>query len=136
MISEPKWKGFRKYAIKYMDELDIEDTEKSILVNKINSLNQLPQSLVTDRFLQTLNIRLSEPELNAWKQRNNAAHGNEVEDGDHIKLIREVKIMRVVFNRILLKLVAGSDFYFDYYSIGFPIRCIEDSIPNEVRKTD
>ena len=131
LIDKSEWKKLRALALKIIPELNIGDMEKRVIENKINSLNQSPQSIVTERFLTSLNIELSDLELSAWQQRNNAAHGNEIEDNDHVRLIREIKVLKVIFHRVLLSIINGSDYYFDYYSIGFPVRTLTECIPNE-----
>lgn len=73
-------------------------------------------------------IILSEIEKSAWQQRNNAAHGNEIEEGGEIQLIREIKILKMIFHRVLLKIMGGTELYTDYYTIGFPIKYVTDSI--------
>ncbi len=136
LMNNVEWEKFKDSALYVVSELDIDDMGKGIIKNKINSLNQLPQSVITKRFLASLNIAISDMELSAWQQRNSAAHGNEVEDNDYIRLIREIKVLKVIFHRILLRIINGSDYYFDYYSIESPIRKITESIPNDARETE
>lgn len=128
LIEKPKWKEFRKSALEVLKDLKLEETEHKVLENKINSLNQTPQSVLTERLLNYLDINFSEAEKSAWQQRNNAAHGNEIEDGSEIQLIREIKILKVIFHRALLKIMGGGEHYIDYYSVGFPIKLLSDSI--------
>ncbi|MGM0953606.1 MAG: hypothetical protein ACQEW7_11585 [Pseudomonadota bacterium] len=131
LIEKSDWKPFRKNIQEILKEMKIGETEREVLENKVNSLNQTPQSILTERFLDTLDIQLSELEKSAWKQRNNAAHGNETEEGGEIKLIREIKVLKVMFHRVFLKIVNGGDHYIDYYSIGFPIKKLKESIEND-----
>ncbi|MGB1311740.1 MAG: hypothetical protein ACPG47_11030, partial [Leucothrix sp.] len=79
-------------------------------------------------FLESLDLKLSDLEKSAWKQRNNAAHGNEVEEGSQIQLIRETKVLKVIFHRVFLKIIIGSGHYYDYYSIGFPVNELSECI--------
>ena len=58
--------------------------------------------------------------------RNNAAHGNEIEYENYINLIRETKLLKLLFHRIVLTITSASDSYFDYYSLGHPIRPLEE----------
>ncbi|NOR69297.1 MAG: hypothetical protein GQ532_06305 [Methylomarinum sp.] len=128
LIEKSRWKVFRKETLNVLTSLNLEETENRVLENKINSLNQTPQSVLTERFLNNLDINFSEVEKAAWQQRNNAAHGNEIEEGTEIQLIREIKILKVIFHRVLLKIMGGGEYYIDYYSIGFPIKFLSDSI--------
>jgi hypothetical protein len=49
-------------------------------------------------------------------------------DEDPIAIIRETKLLKLIFHRILLKITNGSDTYRDYYSLKFPIRKLEDPV--------
>ncbi len=131
LIERTKWKAFRKEALNALINLRLEETVKKALENKINSLNQTPQSVLTERFLKHLDINFSAGEKSAWQQRNNAAHGNEIEEGSEILLIREIKILKVIFHRVLLKIMGGGEYYIDYYSVGFPIKFLDDSIDED-----
>ncbi|GAB1257619.1 hypothetical protein NBRC116494_21210 [Aurantivibrio plasticivorans] len=130
-MERTEWKAFRPKLVGILSETEVNEEEKEVLTNKINALNQTPQSILTDRFLEHLEIKLSEDEKKAWKQRNNAAHGREIEAGKEIQLIRELKILKVIFHRVLLKIISGSSYYIDYYSIGFPIKSLADPIVDE-----
>jgi hypothetical protein len=131
LLEKASWKPFRTNMQHALENIEVEKAEKKILENKINSLNQTPQSILTERFLNTLDINLSELEKSAWKQRNNAAHGNEIEEGGEIQLIREIKVLKVLFHRVFLKIVNGNGYYVDYYSIGFPIKNLSESIEKD-----
>jgi len=134
LIDRSKWKIFKKEVLEILTKLELDATENKVLENKVNSLNQTPQSILTERFLDSLGLQFSEIEKAAWKQRNNAAHGNEIKDGSEIQLIRELKVLKVIFHRVFMKIVGGGKYYIDYYSIGFPIKFITDpieSMPNQ-----
>ena len=131
LIEKSDWKPFRTNIQEILKNMDIGETEKKVLENKVNSLNQTPQSILTERFLNALDIKLSDLEKSAWQQRNNAAHGNETEEGGEIRLIREIKVLKVIFHRVFLTIVNGGDYYIDYYSIGFPIKKLNESIESD-----
>ena len=132
LIEKSDWKPFKTDIQEILKNMDIGEAEKKVLENKVNSLNQTPQSILTERFLNTLDIKLSDLEKSAWKQRNNAAHGNETKEGGEIKLIREIKVLKVIFHRVFLKIVNGGDYYVDYYTIGFPVKNLNESIESDV----
>ncbi len=132
LIEKQEWWQFREESLKIVSNLNIDENEKRVLENKINSLNQTPQNIITERFLNSLGIKFSTLEHSAWQRRNNAAHGNQVESDDYISLIRELKILKIILHRVLLQIVDGSDYYLDYYSLGNPIRRIRECIPDEI----
>jgi len=132
LIESKKWKRFRQEILQALSSLELNEVEKTVLENKIKALNQTPQSILTKRFLSSLDMNFSKAEKDAWQQRNNAAHGNEIENGSEIQLIRELKILQVIFHRVLLKIVGGGEYYIDYHSIGFPIKSLSKSIDTNI----
>lgn len=128
LIERTEWKLLQKGVLEVLNSLIIDEEDSRVIKNKISSLNQTPQSIMTERFLSNIDINLSYIEKAAWKQRNNAAHGKEIEKDGEILLIREIKILKVIFHRVLLRIMGGTDLYTDYYTIGFPIKKITISI--------
>lgn len=129
LIEKNKWKSLKYQLTEILDNSDISEPELSIFKNKIEQLNQTPKSILTKRFFEHINININTIEISAWKERNNAAHGKYSDE--IIVQIKQIRILRCLLHRILLKATNGSDFYFDYYSIGFPIREISTSIGTE-----
>jgi len=111
--------------------LDIEDRIKSILKSKLGQLNDPPQNVMAERLLKILQLDLGELEKAAWKRRHDAAHGNEVENNDYIRLIRDVKLLKIRFHRILLCITGAFDSYYDYYTLGHPKRNLRDPVPDD-----
>lgn len=109
----------------------LNEGDKQLLLNKLSNLNQTPQSILTNRFYETLELSLGTLEITSFKQRNNSAHGNKSNDSEVIPIIREVKILRILCNRIILRIYNLSDLYNDFYSFGFPIRYLPDSITDQ-----
>lgn len=127
LLEKSQWKRLRNGMLGVLDSIELEGVEREVIENKLSSFNQTPQSVLTERFLDSLGISLSNAEKAAWQQRNDAAHGNEVEEGNQIKLIRELKILKVIFHRVFLSVIGGSSHYIDYYSIGFPNKLLTES---------
>ena len=88
------------------------------------------EDLDLEKLFDLLQIELTELESKTWKQRNIPAHGKRVEN--NIEYIRGVKILRTLFNRLILKISSASEYYFDYYSLGneksYNLRLLEDGI--------
>lgn len=98
------------------------EESKAALRQNIGSLNKVHQKAKMDALLRDLGIVLGPEEALAWKRRNDAAHGNEMEAGGELSLIQDNKLLKVVFHRMLLRITNASDLYFDYATPGFPIR--------------
>lgn len=129
IVKKSDWKKFSSEVLNIIQTLDIDKTDKTVLENKLGSLNQAPQGILTDRFYKSLNLELTQMEKSAWNRRNDAAHGKSLDQDDYIDLIRDIKILKIIFHRILIRISNGSDDYIDYYSFGHPTRLIKDGVP-------
>ena len=131
--SKEIWNNFRNNNIDLIDNLCIDGSEKELLKNKINNINILPQQKLLEKLFNLLEIELTELESKTWKQRNIPAHGKRIEN--NIEYIRGVKILRTLFNRLILKISNASEYYFDYYSLGseesYRLRLLKDGIKND-----
>jgi hypothetical protein len=103
-----------------------EDVTK-ILTNKIRNLNAIPQSMLARNLMKSLGLALGPREEKALRIRNISAHGKD-EEVD-LEWIRDLKILRVRFHRMLVAMTGASDQYYDYFTIGRPIRRLSEAIP-------
>ncbi|WP_434133641.1 hypothetical protein [Enterobacter cloacae] len=132
LIEKGLWKPLYKELSQILENAKhLSERDRKLLSNKLSSLNQTPQSILTSKFYEILDLSLGDLELISFKQRNNSAHGNKSEDSEIIPLVREVKILRILCNRIILRIYDLSDFYNDFYSLGFRIRHVSDSISDQ-----
>jgi len=76
-----------------------------------------------------LHLQLGEREKKAWKRRNDAGHGNEIDPDGYIELIRDIKLLRIRFNKMLFAITATSDFYNDDFTINHAIRKLAEPVP-------
>ena len=125
LLDKPKWKEFYDKVLGVIDDLDIAADKASILKNKLSNLNQTPQSLKNEDFFKLLGLELSQLEIDAWQRRNDSAHGNRIEDEDYVKMIKDIKLLKLMFHRILLSMVGNFKYYVDYYSVNYPIRKLQ-----------
>jgi len=135
LLGKPDWANLKAKVHSTISELAVDAETKKVLENKVANLNELPQNVAAKRLLKTLQIELSEQEQAAWERRDDAAHGNEIEEGDYIRLIRDNKLLRIRFHRMLLCMTNASDSYYDYYTLGFPTRNLRDPVPDDVAAT-
>ena len=127
------WKDLQRAMKAALAQETIDDDIRKVLENKISNLNQTPWQVVTKRLLKHIAIELSESEQNAWNRRNHAAHGSRSDGESPLDVIRDFKLLRMVFHRILLRVTDASDSYFDYCTLGFPERRLHDPIPLAAR---
>lgn len=123
------WKILKEQVEATVEGLSIPEDNRSILLANLGSLNRVPLKTLMDRVLAELGIKLSETEKEAWKRRDDAAHGNEIEPGGELTLIRDNKLLGIIFHRLLLRMTNASDLYFDFCTGGFPTRKLEDPVP-------
>jgi hypothetical protein len=127
ITEKEKWRQLQANLTEAVKAAGLASSIEAILLNKISGLNSVPRSKLSDQVFDRLGIRLGEQEARAWRQRHLAAHGDSM-DEDPIAIIRETKLLKLIFHRILLKITNGSDTYRDYYSLKFPIRKLEDPV--------
>jgi hypothetical protein len=132
LVSErAAWRSFSCEIRQAINKLTIPDEDKQILLDRIGNLNETPRSVTMKRLLKDIDIELGEDEQRAWKRRNDAAHGNEIRQEEQLEVIRDTKLLRGIFDRMLLRIVNGSDIYHDYVTVGFPMRNLRDPVPSE-----
>lgn len=130
IMSKACWRKLYKELKEVVESDGVASGERDLLIQQLGNLNRAPQKIVMERFLNALGISLGTVELDAWQHRNDAAHGNEISSDGEISLIRGNKVLKVMLDRMILKMTNASDHYVDYYSYGFPVRALTDPIPS------
>ena len=123
------WKRFSGQVEEAVAELEIPEEEKNALRENIGGLNRVHQRDTMEAILKNIGIALGADESQAWKRRNDAAHGIAMEDGEELDVIRDIKLLKVMFHRMLLRIINGADTYHDYATPGFPVRKLADPVP-------
>ena len=121
------WTSFSDEIERAISALRLSEESKAALRQNVGSLNRVPQRAIAESLLREINIELGRDEAQAWKRRNDAAHGMEMEAGGELSLIEDTRLLKVIFHRMLLRITNGSDSYFDYSSAGFPIRKLHEA---------
>jgi hypothetical protein len=127
LVSKRDWKRVHGKLVAVVKATGLPTEIQTILLNKIGGLNTVPASKLSGQVFAHLGIRLGELENKAWRQRNIAAHGV-FSDDDPIATIKETKLLKIIFHRLLLRMTGGSDLYRDYYTLNFPNRKLEEPI--------
>lgn len=123
------WKEFLNDMLEILKGKNLlEDQVKKILFNKINDVNIMPASIISDKFFKAIGLELTEFEKAAFNQRNALVHGYLIEEDRHIGVIKNTKILKLIFHQMLLRITNASEYYYDYYSLNFPIKNISDGI--------
>ena len=124
------WKQFSGEVDEAVSKLEIPDAKKNALRENIGGLNRVHRRDTMDAILKDIGIALGADKSQAWKRRNDAAHGIAMETGEELEVIRDIKLLKVMFHRILLRIINGADTYHDYATPGFPIRKLADPVPS------
>ncbi len=109
--------------------LEISQEKKDAIQKNVGGLNRVHQRDFMDAILTDLSIALGLDETRAWQRRNEAAHGIATETGTELDVIRDIKLLKIMFHRMLLRTVNGADCYTDYATPGFPIRKLAEPVP-------
>jgi hypothetical protein len=123
------WKRLCGQVEEAVAKLEIAEEKKSALRENIGGLNRVHQRDTMEAILTDIGIVVGADESRAWKRRNDAAHGVAMEDGEELDVIRDIKLLKVMFHRMLLRMIIGADTYHDYATPGFPIRKLADPVP-------
>jgi hypothetical protein len=131
LIPETIWNPLKDALLKSIDEAGLEPAVSAILTNKVTSnLNQTPPSALSENILAEIGITLGKIEAAAWKRRNQAAHGTEIDTDSVIPTIMETKLLKIILHRMVLKITGASDRYYDDYTIGHAIRNVTEPVPS------
>jgi hypothetical protein len=129
LVEKDSWRTLSGKFLAAIDELSVDETARQALRNKVGDFNKPPHGIITDRLLDVLHLQLGEREKKAWKWRNDAGHGNEIDPGGYIELIRDITLLRIRFNKMLFAITAASDFYNDHFTINHAIRKLDEPVP-------
>jgi hypothetical protein len=123
------WKELRAAMAKPIGEANISEDAKAALVRGVASLNRVDQRPLLKAVMTSIGLRLGRDEDAAWKRRNNAAHGTPIPEGEELAAVRDMRLLKGLFHRMLLRIANAADQYIDYTSPDLPYRPIEEAPP-------
>jgi hypothetical protein len=130
IITDPAiWASISVDLQAVLDKAGVKEDALEILRNKVANLNSLPGGKLMELVCRTIGVQLGEPEAASWSRRNRSAHGSRTSPDEHVQMVRDIKLLNLVFNRMLIAMAQASDSYVDYYSAGHPVRNIADPVP-------
>lgn len=124
------WKVLRTDLAAAIDKTDIPEEAKAALKNKLSTFNGTDQRPRLKSIMATLALQLGDDEDAAWRRRNEAAHGIPIPEGQELAAIRDMKLLRGLFQRLLLRITDAADQYIDYSSPNHDYRILKDAPPN------
>lgn len=126
LIDRIKWKHIRSEIDKLLAQASIEADTLTTIRDNIARGNNAPQKVVLRRIMSSLSLAFENPEIEAWNQRNDAAHGEF--SNDYTRIILNNKILRILVHRLIAGITECSDRYRDYYSLNFPFRDVRSGV--------
>jgi hypothetical protein len=110
-------------------DAQVPEDSKHALSENLGGINRVPPRTSLKALAEAIGIKLGSDEDAAWKRRNDAAHGRPIPEGDELAAIRDMKLLRGLFHRMLLRISNATDSYIDYVSLNHPYRRLEEPVP-------
>jgi hypothetical protein len=124
-----EWKALKTVLSGAIDCAVIPEEAREALKDKLTTFNSIDQRQRLKDIMATLNLELSEDEDAAWRRRNKAAHGAPIPEGQEVAAIRDMKLLRGLFQRLLLRMTNAADQYIDYTSPNHDYRHLNTAPP-------
>ena len=129
-MPEADWDPLLKSISAAIDAAQIPDDAKIAIKGNVQSgANSVAKRDQLTALGNSIKITIGLPEHDAWKRRNKSAHGVPIAEGRELETIREMKLLMVLFHRMLLAITGAADFYLGYASPGIPIRPLKEPVP-------
>ena len=131
LVPRSVWRQLRKnMAAAIDDEAGISAQAKGALKFKLKGLNAVDQRTRLKAMMAAIRLGLGRDEDAAWQRRNKAAHGTPVPEDQQLAAIRDAKLLKGLFCRLLLRITNAADQYIDYTSACFPYRDLAEAPPD------
>jgi hypothetical protein len=88
---------------------EISDEAKAALKAKLATLNTVDQRPRLKAVMAAIGLQLGIDEDAAWRRRNKAAHGTPIPEGEELAAIRDMKLLKGLFGRMLLRITKAAD---------------------------
>lgn len=128
IIPKTEYRVLKKTILEALSNFNFTQEDEKTFRAKLDNGNSVSLKVRSQRFFEHLDLNMGSVETNAWQRRNDAAHGNELVNGDYIPLIRDTKLLKLILHRIVLRVTGASNEYHDYYTINYPIRNIKSGV--------
>lgn len=125
----PTWEKIRTALETSLAPLGLAPKTLDVFKSKIRNLNFRSQHSTSKDLMDQLGLILSSREKQAHDARHESAHGKD--DEVDVEWIRDLKLLRVLFHRILLAITQANDEYYDYFTLGNPIRKVKEPVPGQ-----
>lgn len=124
-----EWKILKNALSNVIDSGNVSAEAKTALKDKLPTFNCIDQRQRLKDVMAALNLELGDDEDAAWRRRNKAAHGTPIPQGQEVAAIRDMKLLRGLFQRLLLRITNAADQYIDYASPHHEYRPLRQAPP-------
>lgn len=129
VVDEVTWEKIRTALETSLAPLGLAPKTLDVFKSKIRNLNSRSQHSTSKDLMDHLGLVLSRREKKAHDSRHESAHGKD--DEVDVEWIQDLILLRVLFHRILLAMTQANDEYYDYFTLGNPIRKVEEPVPGQ-----
>lgn len=129
VVDEKAWNKIRSALETSLTHLELPPKILEMFKSKVRNLNSRSQQSTSKDLMDELGLVLSSREKQAHNARHESAHGKD--DEVDVEWIRDLKLLRVLFHRILLAITQANDEYYDYFTLGNPIRKVKEPVPGQ-----
>ncbi|WP_197460334.1 hypothetical protein [Gluconobacter albidus] len=127
--TQDEWKILKAALSDVIADAGISVEAKAALEAKLPTFNGIDQRQRLKDIMAALDLELGEDEDAAWRRRNKAAHGTPIPQGQELAAIRDMKLLRGLFQRLLLRITNAADQYIDYSSPNHNYRPLRQAPP-------
>ena len=92
---------------------------------RLAELNKVSGTKLSKLFLSDLHLQYGVAELQALQARNDAAHAVPFNSAEAFEKLRSYRALHTLFARVLFRLLNVQVYYFDYSTVGYPLRRLE-----------
>lgn len=128
VVDDETWDKIRTSLESSLDSSELSSETRETFKNKIRNLNSRSQHSTGKDLVDELGLTLSKREKNAHDSRHASAHGKD--DEVDVAWIRDIKLLRIRFHRIFLAMTCANGEYYDYFTVGNPIRRVKEPVPD------
>jgi hypothetical protein len=129
IVDEQTWEKIRSALDTSLAPLGLPSKTLETFKNKVRNLNSRSQHATSKDLMDELGLVLSNREKQAHNARHESAHGKD--DEVDIEWIRDLKLLRILFHRVLLAMTQANEEYYDYFTVENPIRKVKEPVPGE-----
>jgi len=129
VVDEETWDKIRSALETSLTPLELPPKTLETFKSKVRNLNSRSQHSTSKDLMDELGLVLSSREKLAHNARHESAHGKD--DEVDVEWIRDLNLLRVLFHRILLAMTQANDEYYDYFTLGNPIRKVKEPVPGQ-----